>query len=176
MTISSYAQLLVCAGGRAARCFRWFSALWCFKHFFSILLVLLGMFIVLWSNLHNIQCALSLSLVRIEPVNMDSLLSATLHNLQCGVVLLFHQPGSYPSRIQFSFCRIIQQSPLELREEGYPTLHLFSFIITDPGDDASRLQQKLIELRELVDANLVESAVRQECSYPQMKRGQWMNA
>jgi len=47
----------------------------------------------------------------------------------------------------------------------------------DPNDYVSRLQQKLIELRELVDANLVESAVRQEHSYhstklPQFKKGQ----
>jgi len=49
--------------------------------------------------------------------------------------------------------------------------------IPDPGDYTSFFQRKLIELRELVDANLVESASRQEHSYqgsklPLFKKGQ----
>ena len=61
-----------------------------------------------------------------------------------------------------------------------PSLHIPDFrttAILDPGDYVSGLQQKLMELRELVDASLVESASKQEHFYnssqlPQFKKGQ----
>ena len=59
-------------------------------------------------------------------------------------------------------------SPFEVIFGSNPPLHIPEFQSTatlDPGDYVSALQQKLMELRELVDANLVKSASWQEHFY-----------
>ena len=61
-----------------------------------------------------------------------------------------------------------------------PSLHIPNFratAILDPGESHHQLQKKLLELRELVDSNIVQSAERQQLSYngtkpPQLHQGQ----
>ena len=58
-----------------------------------------------------------------------------------------------------------------------PPLHLQSTAILDPGEYGSRLRNKLLEIRELVDANIVKSSDRQQHYYkssnpPHLKQGQ----
>ena len=72
-------------------------------------------------------------------------------------------------------------SPYEiLFGQNPPSLHIPNFratTILDPGEYHHELQKKLLELRELVDSNIVQSAERQQLSYkgtkpPQLHQGQ----
>ena len=71
-------------------------------------------------------------------------------------------------------------SPYEiLFGQNPPSLHIPNFratVILDPGEYHHQLQKKLLELRELVDSNIVQSAERQQLSYngtkpPQLHQG-----
>ena len=61
-----------------------------------------------------------------------------------------------------------------------PSLHfpnLQTAVILDPGEYSSQLRSKLLEIRELVDANMVKSSEQQQHYYkssslPQLKEGQ----
>ena len=72
-------------------------------------------------------------------------------------------------------------SPYEiLFGQNPPSFHIPNFqatAILDPDEYHHQLQKKLLELRELVDSNIVQSAERQQHSYnsakpPQLKKGQ----
>ena len=71
-------------------------------------------------------------------------------------------------------------SPFEIIfESNPPSLHIPDFqttAILDPGDYVSGIQQKLMESRELVDTNLIESASKEHfynsSQLPQFKKGQ----